>query len=78
MDSTQESANDTTMESIDEVEEDMNQEKTEGTSYSFFPSKGGASSYSMSFSAAVVVTDEEDVAEAVNSWREGLEGDWNE
>lgn len=72
------------MESIDDLEEeDIKQEKTEGTSYSFFPSKGapsggGASSYSMSFTAAVAVTDEEDVAEAVTSWREGLQGDWNE
>ena len=88
MDSMHESADDITMESIDDIEQvdqamqDKKQEKKEGTSYSFFPKSGTAagpgttgraSSYSMSFSAVTG----EDVREAVESWRDGLEGDWS-
>lgn len=77
-----ESADEITMESIQDDEKEEKDGKKEGTSYSFFPSKGGiggASSYSMSFTAAVAVEEEEEeVRDAVESWRESLDGNWNE
>ena len=71
----------------DTLEERTMKEKSkhQGTCYSFFPKKdAGASSYSMSFTAipgdlpGSLELDTGHVNESVNSWREGLDGDWSE
>ena len=87
----EDSIGDTTIESIEEItKQDQVEEKDVSkkgkviskkvSSYSFFPpTVAGASSYSMPFSSmSPEIQDDIVLSEAVNSWREGLDGSWSE